>query len=286
MMHLLRSVYRFISPRFQTAHLDYKVHLRPRHGHGRPAHPQLLAIVEQNRANYAALITDFLAHTNRLGQIRSAKIETNPDLPAWNNGFLPGLDMVALYGMMAKFKPKRYFEVGSGNSTKVARLAVNDLGLETRITSIDPYPRANIDHLAHVVIRKPFENVTDLAFITQNLDEGDFLFIDNSHRSFANSDVTVFFLEVLPLLKKGVVVHVHDIYIPFDYPQFMADRYYNEQYLLAAFVLANPEKYNTLFPAYFVSEDAQLSKALAPVWQQPNLAGVERHGGSYWLQIA
>ncbi|MCE2743673.1 MAG: hypothetical protein LW701_08920 [Fluviicola sp.] len=127
--------------------------------------------------------------------------------------------------------------------------------------------------------------MNDLQFIINSLNEGDILFIDNSHRCFSNSDATVCFLELLPYLKKGVIVHVHDIYLPYDYPQFMCDRFYNEQYVLAAFVLANPSKYKTILPNYFISEDKELSEIISPMWNHSNLKNVERHGGSYWLMI-
>ena len=95
----------------------------------------------------------------------------------------------------------------------------------------------------------------------------------------------VFFLEVLPRLRKGVIVHLHDIYLPYDYPQFMCDRFYSEQYGLAMYLLANPKKYKPILPAYFISEDHELSRVIEPVWNHKNLENVERHGGSFWLQI-
>ncbi len=138
---------------------------------------------------------------------------------------------------LAKFKPSKYIEIGSGNSTKVAYKAKKELGLTTKIISIDPMPRAEIDSLADEVHRKPFEN---LDFdIVDLLEENDILFVDNSHRILPNSDSMVFYMEILPRLKKGVIVHIHDIYLPYDYPQFMCDRAYSEQYGLAMYLLAN-----------------------------------------------
>ena len=160
-----------------------------------------------------------------------------------------------------------------------------DNKLNTVITSIDPFPRANIDHLANVVIRKPLEAFTDFDFIINELEPNDILFIDNSHRCLPNSDATVTFLELLPHLKKGVIVHIHDIYIPYDYPQFMCDRFYSEQYMLAAFIIANPQKYKPIFPCIFVSEDKELAQKLNPIWDSENTKTVEKHGGSFWLQI-
>lgn len=281
----LKSIYRFVSPKFQSVHLEYKVKVRPRYGHGLPPHYLLNAIIEKNRAVYAENLKSFLNYTAQIRIIQDHPIEKNENNPTWNNGHLPGLDIVGIYGMIAQFKPKNYIEIGSGNSTKVARKAIREQNLTTQIISIDPFPRANIDHLADRVIRKPLEDLTDLNFIIKELDENDILFIDNSHRSFANSDVTICFLELLPYLKKGVIVHVHDVYLPYDYPQFMCDRFYNEQYMLAAFILANPEKYSTILPNYFISEDPSLRKIIAPIFENMSTPNIERHGGSFWLRI-
>ena len=177
----------------------------------------------------------------------------------------------------------KYVENGYGFSTKVVASAKADHRLYTRIISIDPHPRTEIDMLADEVIRKPFEK-TDLGFFSK-LQRGDIVFVDNSHRIFPNSDSMVFFMEVLPVLAPGVIVHVHDVYLPYDYPQFMCDRYYSEQYGLAFYLMANPEKYKTLMPNYFVSEDASLSSILDPVWRDPLMPVVEHHGGSYWFMI-
>lgn len=140
------------------------------------------------------------------------------------------MDSVAIYGFISENKPVRYYEIGSGNSTKFAKQAIKDYKLQTRILSIDPNPRAEIDSICDQVVRKPLEEVNLNIF--EDLEAGDVLFIDNSHRSFMNSDVTVVFLEILPRLKPGVFVEFHDIYLPFDYPQEWDTRYYNEQYLL------------------------------------------------------
>jgi hypothetical protein len=137
--------------------------------------------------------------------------------PFWVNGWLPGLDSVSIYTILAKFNPRSYVEVGSGNSTKFAHRAIIDQKLRTHIVSIDPEPRAAIDSLADTTIRKPLEDA-DLGLF-RNLQSGDVVFIDSSHRSFQNSDVTVFFTEILPMLPGGVVYGLHDIFLPNDYPR-------------------------------------------------------------------
>lgn len=285
MIQKIKSIYRYLSPKFQNVHLEYKVTPKPRYGHGKPGHPLLLNLLNNNRLLYKDNLESFLKHSSKIHEIKDSSIENDENKPTWNNGFLPGLDIVGIYGIIAKYKPEKYIEIGSGNSTKVARKSINENILNTEITSIDPFPRANIDHLADKVLRTPFENLTDNKFIVETLNANDILFIDNSHRVFPNSDAMICFLELLPFLKKGVIVHIHDIYLPYDYPQFMCDRFYNEQYMLAAFIMANPEKYKTILPNYFISEDAELAKVISPIWEHSNLSDVEKHGGSLWLQI-
>lgn len=281
---MIRELYRFLNPKTQNLFLEYKVDFKPRYGHGLPAHPELLKIINSRRENYKTVLRQALIHKETIWSIKDSQKETDPLQPAWNNGFLPGLDIIGIYTLLAHLKPKKYLEIGSGNSTLVAHKAISEQKLDTEIISIDPHPRTEIDQLANRVIRKPFETVN--LDIINELEENDILFVDNSHRILPNSDSNVFFLEVLPKLKRGVIVHLHDIYLPYDYPQFMCDRFYSEQYGLAFFLLANPEKYETILPNYFISEDKELSGLIAPIWDHENLKSVERHGGSYWLRIA
>lgn len=279
----IKEIYRFLSPKHQNLFLEYKVSFKPRYGNGHPAHRLLYEIINSERKAYAALLDKVLLYSDKFQEIKNSGSDPNPLNPTWSNGFLPGLDIMGIYTMLAEFKPGKYVEVGSGYSTKVAYKAKQQNNLSTEIISIDPQPRAEIDKLADNIIREPFEN-TDFSFI-YDLNENDILFIDNSHRILPNSDSLVFFLEVLPFLKKGVIVHLHDIYLPYDYPQFMCDRFYSEQYGLAMFLLANPEKYKPILPNYFIFKDEELSRKIEPIWNHPNLEGVEKHGGSFWLRI-
>lgn len=280
-MKWLKDIYHFVSPRFQSLFLEYRVDFQPRYGHGRPPHAQLYERIDANREIYAQLLHEATQYETVFQSI--SKEQQDARQPHWINGYFPGLDIVTLYTMLAHYQPKQYVEIGSGNSTKVAFKAKTEQQLATEIISIDPMPRAEIDALADRVIRQPFEQV-DFEFLL-NLEANDILFVDNSHRMLPNSDATVFFLEVLPQLQSGVIVHIHDVYLPYDYPQFMCDRFYSEQYGLAIFLLANAEKYEPILPNYFISEDAELASILAPLWQHPNLRGVEQHGGSFWLRI-
>jgi len=276
---------KLLLPKYQKLILEYKVDMKPRYGHGKQPNAYLYKIINEQRANYEKHAALMLTLKDVFNKIKLSKDETNDNEPAWNNGFFPGLDIVALYTFLKNYNPTNFIEIGSGNSTKVARKAIEDNKLVTKITSIDPFPRANIDHLADEVIRLPLEEVDDYAFITNHLGENDILFIDNSHRTLPNSDVTVCFLELLPELKPGVIVHIHDIYLPYDYPQDMCDRFYSEQYMLATMLLSNPKRYQILFPCFFVSEDEALASQLEPLWKSENTSQVEKHGGSFWFKV-
>ena len=279
----LKTAIKLLLPKYQKLILEYKVDMKPRYGHGLVKHPELLHIIEN--VSYADLLNEILSNKEFFFSLNILKNEPDENRPAWNNGYLPGLDIMALYTIIGHFKPEHYIEIGSGNSTKVARKSIVDNHLSTQILSVDPFPRANIDHLATEIIRKPLENMKDIGMIIETLNANDILFIDNSHRCLPNSDATVCFLEILPLLKPGVIVEFHDIYLPWDYPQFMCDRFYSEQYMLAAFLLANPQKYKPLLPAWHISQTPELTGMLSEIWDHPNLKTVEKHGGSFWIQI-
>jgi hypothetical protein len=135
----------------------------------------------------------------------------------WENGWISPLDAISIYGYLANKNPRYYVEVGSGNTTIFAAQSIHDNNLRTKIISIDPFPRAGIDRLCHKIYRLSFEDM-DLDFFA-SLSAEDILLLDNSHRSFPNSDVTVFFTEVLPRLPSGILYTMHDIFLPMDYPE-------------------------------------------------------------------
>jgi len=266
--------------RFQIS-LEYPVRPEPRYGHGKPPHPELERILAAGRARYAAHLRSVLAVRDDL-----ARIPRDPDpaagaAPAWINGFLAGLDSALLYALLRARKPRRYLEIGSGHSTRFARRAIQDGGLATRIVSVDPAPRAEIGAICDEAIRRPLEEVAHGPF--RELEAGDVLFLDGSHRVFTNSDTVVFFLEVLPRLAPGVLVHVHDVFLPSDYPPEWNDRFYSEQYLLACWLLADAGRLEVELPAAWVSGQPDLAGLLAPLWDDPRLAGVQRDGCSFWL---
>jgi hypothetical protein len=136
---------------------------------------------------------------------------------------------------LALLRPKLLVEIGSGNSTMFARRAIEDHRLPTRIVSLDSQPRAEIDVLADQCLRTGLAHVA-LALFYQ-VQTRDVVFCDGSHRTLQNSDVTVFFVDVLPGFPKGVLVGIHVIFWPENCPPSWRRRYYSEQYMLAAYML-------------------------------------------------
>lgn len=203
--------------------------------------------------------------------------------PYWVNGYLPGLDAALLYALIAGRSPRRYVEVGSGHSTRFAARAIRDHGLETRIHAYDPAPRAAVEGLVHEIRRARVEDLPE-GEIPSLLESGDILFFDGSHRALQNSDVTVFFLEILPALRPGVLVQVHDICLPWDYPPEWSGRWYSEQYLLAAHLLGGGAGTRLVCSCAFAGTDPECAAMLAPLWSRPALAGVERGGSSFWME--
>lgn len=158
-----------------------------------------------------------------------------PPAPRWNQDWFPRLDAAAAYAMVRSVKPRRIVEVGSGHSTRFLARAVADGGLDTRITAIDPKPRASLAGLDIEWIAAPVQRVA--AFPA--LGESDILFIDSSHQLKPGSDVDFLLNAVLPLLPQGVRVHFHDIFLPDDYPEHWAWRRYNEQPAVSALIKKN-----------------------------------------------
>lgn len=157
-----------------------------------------------------------------------------------HNDWFGSIDAELLYSIVRSIRPREIVEVGSGFSTRLMRLAIDNEKLQTRLTSIDPEPRVDIDNDADECIRKPVEDI-EVGTIADRLDTNDILFIDSSHLVRTGGDVPFLFLEVLPRLKQGVYVHIHDIFMPFDYPEgwVQEGRDWTEQYLVQSFLAYN-----------------------------------------------
>ncbi|MFA4930954.1 MAG: class I SAM-dependent methyltransferase [Patescibacteria group bacterium] len=164
----------------------------------------------------------------------------------YNNSAYNQGDAFMLYAMIRHWRPRRIIEVGSGYSS-AATLDTNELFLENKIdcTFIEPYPELLFSRLKpddrerHNFIDQPLQEI-DLKIFNQ-LAANDILFIDSTHVAKIGSDVNYLLFEILPRLQPGVIIHIHDIIFPFEYPEdwVMSGRAWNEAYLLRAFLQFN-----------------------------------------------
>jgi hypothetical protein len=270
--------YKSLADTSRLIELDYPVNPKVRHGGGRPREPHLSRLLGRGDFRYAERITSFLPFVEMMSKIPT--YSDRPGEPHWINGWIPAFDSVSIYAQLALKNPPLFLEIGSGSSTKFARRAISDFGLQTRIVSIDPHPRSEIDAICDEVIRLPLEDAPAEAYGI--LRPGDMMFFDGSHRSFQNSDVTVFFTEILPSLPNDILVGVHDIVLPADYAEDWLGRYYNEQYLLACWLLGG-DRLKIELPLFHCSWRPDLSGILDPLWNSPNLAGAHTHGCAFWF---
>jgi predicted O-methyltransferase YrrM len=178
------------------------------------------------------------------------------------NGYFDTPDAEALYLMIRRVAPARVIEVGCGNSTRITRQAVIDGGLATRITAIDPEPRIDIAGLPDQFVQAPVEAVP--ADLFAELAPGDVLFIDSSHMLRVGNDVAHLFCRILPALPAGVVVHVHDVFLPYEYPpRFFWDcPSWGEQYILHAVLQGGG--WDVLWPGYHLQRDRPDAVARLP----------------------
>jgi len=201
-----------------------------------------------------------------------------------NNGAFGSGDAEYWYQIIRAIKPKRIFEIGSGNSTLMAVKAIKknhdeDPSYECEHVCIEPYERPWLEETGISVIRKKVEEI-ELLFFSQ-LQENDILFIDSSHMIRPQGDVLFEYLELLPFLNQGVIVHIHDIFSPKNYlKEWLIDevKFWNEQYLLEAFLTHN-SSWKILGALNFLHHNHfEEFKMVAP------FLSPEREPGSFYIQ--
>ena len=205
------------------------------------------------------------------------------DNPQFNAG-----DADALYAMIRHVRPGLLIEIGSGHSTRVAAQAIarnRETGTpdECRHVCIEPYEMPWLEKLGPEIVRRKVEDVPRETF--DALGEGDIIFIDSSHVIRPFGDVTTELLQIVPRLAKGVLVHVHDIFTPRDYPErwLRRDRrLWNEQYLLEA-MLAHSPRYRVRLALNWLKHNHgdALQRAFPILEQYP-----DAEPGSFWFEVA
>ena len=194
----------------------------------------------------------------------------------FNNGLFEGVDAYALYAMVRHVRPSLVIEVGAGWSSLLTDRALAKNGAGT-LRCIEPYPEPWLKG-SFEVIRSRAEDLGVAAF--EELKANDILFIDSSHVVKIGSDVNFLILEVLPRLAPGVIVHVHDIFLPYEYPKrwvLEEHIFWNEQYLLQAFLTFNRE-FEVLLANHYLEQNHQ--HALQAAFPRSPWWG----GGSFWMR--
>lgn len=246
-----------------------------------PAFPQSLPGIELHTNEQLTLLKKMKKYMKNL----PFKDVKNPGTRYYykNEQFGHG-DAVALIAMMRMFLPKRIIEVGSGFSSALM-IDVNERFFKNNIdiTLIEPYTERldsllrKSDYKKVVIHRQNIQEVDTSIF--KELKANDFLFIDSTHISKVNSDVNKLIFDVLPLLKKGVIIHIHDVFYPFEYPKewIYQGIFFNEDYLLRAFLAYNKTFKIILFSDYlWKMHEKELIHNL-PLYAKMG-------GGSLWLK--
>jgi predicted O-methyltransferase YrrM len=212
-------------------------------------------------------------------------------------GYGPGyplLDSMLLYFMIRHIKPKNYIEIGSGVSTYICSLAAKKnekIGSYLDITCIDPYPQENLYKIPNAKFFKDEIQNINLDFFDK-LHEGDILFIDSTHILKIDGDVPYLYLEIIPRLENGVIIHIHDIHFPYNIPYppqyyiFGNKRpvFWNEAMLLQAFLSYN-DSYKIIMSLpllrYFCEDTL---KEHISNYQALDQNHAYTHNGSIWIE--
>ena len=225
-----------------------------------------------------------LTYANELIDLKLHDKSAGPLEFSFNNGNFESGDAEFLYQIIRHLKPKKIIEIGSGNSTKIAHKAVirnyEETGARAAHTCIEPYEMPWLEDLGVDTIRKLVEQCDIKMF--EELGENDLLFIDSSHIIRPQGDVLVEFLEIIPRLRSGVVVHIHDIFSPRDYlDEWVVEKvlFWNEQYLLEA-LLGNTARYEVLAAInYLCHSNYDLLQRVCPYLEEG------REPGSFYFRV-
>lgn len=195
----------------------------------------------------------------------------------WDQDWFPRLDAAAAYTMVRTLAPSRIIEVGSGHSTRFMVRAVTDGGLDTKITAIDPAPRATIEDLPITLKQQTLQGID--AGLFDELTAGDMLCIDSSHILMPGTDVDIAVNRILPRLPAGVIVFFHDIFLPDEYPESWSWRGYNEQNAVGALMQAG---FELLFASHYVFRAMESKWSRTVIADLPLVDGALESG--LWLR--
>ena len=200
-----------------------------------------------------------------------------------DNASYPPPDARLLYAVVRDLRPNSIVELGSGQTSRViaqACMANAEEGTQVHFQAFDPYPIAIDETLPGLsaLERIPAQEVSEEVFTA--LEDGDILFVDTTHTVKIGSDVNQIILRILPLLASGVVVHFHDVCLPYEYPRYLFEDYalyWAEQYLLQAFLAMNQD-FEVLYATHALCRDRESAT------NRTGLAEPGESGSSFWIR--
>ncbi len=236
-----------------------------------------------------AVQLELLKQFNYVSELQSIPITKPPQMLRfyYNNGSFESGDAEYLYNTIRLFKPSKIIEIGSGNSTLMAINAIEQNrkerpeGYVCEHVCIEPYEQPWLESTGAKIIRKKVEDIKEEFFTS--LQRNDILFIDSSHVIRPQGDVLYEYLQILPILNSGVLVHVHDIFTPKDYLEEWVKaehRLWNEQYLLEAFLSLNRQYEIIGAVNYLLHHHRETIESKCPILAKQRY----REPGSFWIR--
>ncbi len=243
----------------------------------RGSYPGIEALFQRHEPEFRAVLGLIESQAEALLALGREK----PPAPRFEQDWFPRLDAAVAYALVRSHRPRRIVEIGSGHSTRFLARAARDGGFACVITAIDPAPRADIAGLSNVtLLRAPLQDAGLAPFDV--LQPGDVLFVDSSHILLAGSDVDIVLNRIIPALPSGVLLHLHDIFLPDDYPRDWAWRGYNEQQGVAPLLCDG--RFEVLFASHYAATRMKAALAGTIIARLPMPEGA--YESSLWLHRA
>ena len=237
-------------------------------------YPEVRDLFERHRGEFSGFLAQIA--DNEASFMAMSDGHPRPD---WASNFISPLDGAVIYTGISSFTPAHVIEIGSGNSTFFMARAALDHGTGTEITCIDPSPRIDISGLPVNFERRVLSE--DDISLTDKLSAGDVLFVDSSHILQQGFDLDIILNRILPRLSSGVIVHFHDIFLPYGYPPEWEKFHFNEQNALIGWLLSGvlTPVFSTSFAYHEMSDEV---KRLCPGF--PAIG--KSSGASIWVRKA
>ncbi|MEM7169131.1 MAG: class I SAM-dependent methyltransferase [Pseudomonadota bacterium] len=239
-----------------------------------PRYEAVEELFAHSHQQFKEVLDDIQSVADDLRAIGSAP----PPAPRWHQGWFPRLDAAAAYALVRRYGPRRIVEVGSGHSTRFIASAIERGEINCKITAIDPAPRADIDKLPVTLLRTTLQQAGTAPF--EGLVSGDFVMVDSSHILMPGSDVDFLLGRILPLLPAGVLLQVHDIFLPDDYPAHWGWRAYNEQQGILPLLWSG--NWEIVFASHYVA--TRMSKTLEGSLLAEITKPIDAVESSLWLR--